>query len=125
MGVRADDHHARSDEPLFRQDDVLDARTTYLEVILNVMLFGKIADDLRQSGGFDILIRREMVRDERDLRAVEDRAADLFKFLDGRRRGDVIGHHQIQLAVDQVARLDRVLPCMGRHNFLRHCHSHE
>ena len=61
MGVSADSHHARSDDALFRQEDVFDADAAYFKVMGNFVFFGKIADNLGKARRFDVLIGRKVI----------------------------------------------------------------
>lgn len=61
MGVGADGHHARSDDALFRQEDVFDADAAHFKVMDNRVFFYEISDNLGQTRRFDILIGRKMI----------------------------------------------------------------
>src|SRR5215469_7159654 len=105
MAVAADDRHARTDEAVFRQHDMLDAPAPDLEVMHDVLLFGEIAHHRREGGGRDILIWGEMTRYQRDLLRVPHfgRALDLAKLGDGDSGGKFVGHHEIEVDRNDIA----------------------
>jgi hypothetical protein len=103
---------------------MLDAHPALLKVIDNPVFPGKISYDFGQSRGLDVLGRLEMVGNKDDLIFVKYRAAYSFEFRNGRRRRNIIGHYQIQAAVNQVSRLYGIQPGVFCQDFLCHCHTH-
>ena len=60
-------------------------------------------------GGLDVLVGREVVGHQGDLRRVEDPVeAGLLELGDGDRRRDVVGQGQVDARLDDVARAHRV-----------------
>ena len=49
----------------------------------------------------------------------------LFKLVDGHRGGDIVAQHDVELGVDELARLDLGKTCVCGQNFLRQGHSHD
>ena len=97
MGISADGRHARSDDALFRQEDVFDADAADFKVMRNAVLLGKIADDLGQAGRLDILVRREVVGNQGNLGLIENRLADLIELCNGRRSRNIVGKDHIEI----------------------------
>ena len=124
MRVGADCQHARCDDALLRQDDVLDADAALLEVIDDLVLARKVTDDLRELCRLNILGRLEVIRHERNLRVVEDRAANLLKLGDGRRCRDVVGQYHIELAGHELTGFYRIEAGVFREDLLAHSHTH-
>ncbi len=125
MGVGADRQHARSDNALLRQDDVLDADAALLEVVDNVVFMRKVAYSLGKFCRFDVLGRLEMVRYKGDFRTVEDRTADFLEFLNGWRCRDIVGKYHIEIADHELSSFDRVETSVFRENLLAHSHTHK
>ena len=124
MRVRADREHARPNDAALGQDNVLNPHAPLLVVVQDVMFARKIAHDLRQLGGLDVLRRLKMVGNQRDLRPIKDRASRLFKLLDGRGTRHIVCEHHVELADNQLPRLHMVKPRMACENLLAHVHAH-
>ena len=126
MGVRADDAVTGCDESLLRQERVFDAAVVSdLEVVLDLLVLCEGAHAGALGRRLDVLVRREVVRNERDLRLVEDLLlAELRKLADRDGRGDVIAQHEVELRHDELARVDFLHPGVFRQDLLRHCHCH-
>ena len=97
MGIGADGQHTGSDDALFRQEDVFDADAADFKIMRNAVLLGEVADDFGQAGGLDVLVRREMVRNQGNLGLIEDRLADLVELGNGRRGRNIIGQDHIEI----------------------------
>lgn len=124
MRIRANRQHARCDDALLRQDDVLDAHAALLEIVDDLVLACEIAYDLRELCRLDVLGRLEVVRHERDLRVIEDRTADLLEFRDGRRCRDVVREYHIELTGHELTGLHGIEASVFRENLLAHSHTH-
>ena len=124
MRVRADREHARPNDAALGQDNVLNPHAPLLVVVQDVMFARKIAHDLRQLGGLDVLRRLKMVGNQRDLRPIKDRTSRLFKLLDGRGTRHIVCEHHVELADNQLPRLHMVKPRMACENLLAHVHAH-
>ena len=74
---------------------MLDAYAANFKVVDNLVLGSKIPHNLRESGRFDILVRSKMIRNQGYFRIVKNRTVNLLKFLDGRRRGNIIGQYHV------------------------------
>lgn len=113
MGIGADDQIARAHDALLGQQRVLDAHAADLVVMRDALLTGEIARLFGLLGAFDVLIRDVVVGNQGDLSGIENLLhADLLEILNGDRRRDVVGKHQIEIALDQLPRLDFVKPRM-------------
>ena len=88
------------------------------------MFVRKVAHDLRQLGGLDVLCRLEVVGNQRDLRAVKDGASRLFKLLDGRGTRHIVCKHHVKPTDNQLSRLHMVKSRMACENLLAHVHAH-
>ncbi len=96
-----------------------------LEIIRDPVAFCKLAETLAVFGRLDVLGRNEMIRNECDLRIVENPLLpELVHFAYGHRCRDIIAQHQVKICLDELSRLYPVKPCMRGEDFLRHCHSH-
>ncbi len=111
-GVRvgADDDVAGADHALLGQQRVLDAHAADLVVVRDALLARELAHHLGLLGGLDVLVGRVVVGHERDLGRGPRRCPTpiLRELLDGDRRGDVVGEHEVELAVDELPGLDLV-----------------
>lgn len=108
-----DNQIARAHDALFGQQRVLDAHATDLVVMRDALLTGEIAHLLGLLGAFDVLVRNVVIGNQGDLGGIEHLLhADLLEILNGDRRRDVVGKHQIEIALDQLPRLDFVKPRM-------------
>ena len=97
MGISTDSQHTGSDDALFRQEDVFDADTADFKIMRNAVFLGEVADDFGQTGGLDVLVRREVVRDQRNLGLIKDGLADLVELGNGRRGRNIIGQDHIEI----------------------------
>ena len=126
MGVRADNDLAGGGQPLFRQQGVFDAHLPHVVKMGNGMLPGKSPAGGAQLGGLDVLAGGGMIQHNGDFLPVKDGGQPrLFKLRDSHRGGDVVAQHQIQPALDELARL-----CLGKprgtgQNLLGHGHAHK
>ena len=94
MAVGTDDDVTGSDESLLGQEGMLDAHITYLEVVLYFVLTGKAAHALCLLSRLDVLVRSEVVGNERDLFLIEDiRRTELRELPYGDRACDVVAKH--------------------------------
>ena len=127
VAVRADNAVARRDEPLLREKRMLDAAVVAnFEVVLDLLLFRELTHARALGRGLDVLVRREMVGHERNLRLVEDLLPpELRELADRNRRRDVIAQNEVELRHDELARVDFLHPGVSRQDFLghRHCHN--
>ena len=108
------------DDALLGQQGVLDAHLAHIVEVQDVVLVGEGAALLGLGGALDVLVGDKVVQHDGDVFLVEHAVkAGLFKFVDGHRGGDVVAQHNIQLGVDQLARLDLVQAGVGSQNLLR------
>ena len=124
MGIGTYGNHARAYQSFFRKEGMFNAHPALFKIMENPVLPGKIPDNLGKACGLDILGRLEMVRHQYDFFPVKYRAAYLFESCNGWRRRNIIRHHQIQTAVNQISRFHRIKSCMLCQDFLCHCHTH-
>ena len=122
MGVRADHEVAGDDNALLGEERVLDAHASLLEVVRDVVLVGEVAGDLGLLGALDVLIGAVMVGHQADAVAVEDPGADLAHVLDGDGRRDVVGEHEVEVALDKLPGDDLVEARVGGQDLLGHGH---
>ena len=124
MAVRADHAGIGERESLFGQERVLDAHVRHVEEVFELVFLGEIAADDALIGGLDVLAGREVVEDNDDLFGVEDLGkARLLEFRDGDGARDVVAHDDVEVAEDELSRLDRGFPRGSRENFLCQCHN--
>ena len=125
MAVRADDDLARRDNALFRQERMLDAHAPDLIVMDNVLCAGKLAHLLGERRRLDILVRHEVIRNQRNLFGIKNlRCAHTIELVDRHRSGDVVAQHKVQLAHEQFSRTAAVNTGCPCEDFLRHGHAH-
>ena len=125
MGIRADNHVPGHGEPFLRQQGMLDAHLSHLEIVGDIVLPGEFPDALAVLRGLDVLVGHEMIRHQSNLVLVEDAPGlELVHLLDCHRAGDIIAQHQVQIRLDQLAGFHLFQSGSGRQDFLRHCHSH-
>ena len=126
MAVRADDDLARRAQALLGQQRVLDAGLADLEVVDDLLLARKGAHGLGHLRGLDVLVGREVIRHQHDLRGVKDLlGAHLVEFVDRHRPGDVVAQHQVEVAHEELARPAAFDARGARKDFLGHGHAHE
>ena len=68
------------------------------------MLMGKITRDLGLLGTLDVLVGRVMVGHEANPLAVKNSSTNLAHRLDGDGGRNVVGEHQVEVALNQLAR---------------------
>ena len=121
--IGADDEVAGAHDALLGQQRVLDAHAADLEVVRDALLAGEVARYLGLLGALDVLVRRVVVGHEADAVRVEHvLASQLAERLDGDGRGDVVRQHEVQVALDELARLHLVQMRVGRQDLLGHRH---
>ena len=122
VGVRADHEVTRHHNALLGEKGVLDAHAALFEVVGDLMLVGKVARHLGLLGALDVLVGAVVVRDQADAVAVKDARANLAHGLDGDGRRDVVGQHEVQVALHELPGNDLLEPRVVRQDLL--CHSH-
>ena len=126
VGVRADHEVAGHDDAALGEKGVLDAHAALLVVVRDPHLVGEVARDLGLLGALDVLVGSVVVGHEADLVAVEDAGTDLAHRLDGDGRGDVVGEHKVEVALDELAGNDLLETGVGGEDLLGHglgtCH---
>ena len=128
MGIGADDEVAGHAHAALGQKRVLNTRAALLPVVGDVLVVREITHLLGLLGALDVLVGRIVVRHQAHAIAVEDvPGAQLVEDVDGDRRGDVVGEHQVQVALDQLPRPHLVQAGVRRQDLLGHghgsCHS--
>ena len=114
-----------SDKTDFGQKRVLDAHHADVHEVFDVVLVREGAGLLNERRRLDVLVRRKVVHDHRDLCVVENRGrAVLLENVDRDRRGNVVAENHVELGVDQLTSLDFFEPRVSREDFLGHCHTH-
>ena len=95
-------------------------------LLLQLLVVGKVAEDLALCGGLDIAVRGEVVGHEHYAVRVEYlRQAGTMELVNGDGRGDVVRQDEVDVDVDQVARA-HPLHARVRGQYLlydRHSHS--
>ena len=84
---------------------------------------GEVAHLLGLLGALDVLVGRVMVGHEAHAVAVEYLGrTELAEHVDGDGRRDVVGQHDIDIALDELAGTDLIESGMGRKDLLGHGH---
>ena len=105
---------------------MLDAHLAHIVEIEDVVLVGELAALLGLGRALDVLVGNEVVEDDGDVLFVEHAVeARLFELVDGDGGSDVIAQHDVELGVDELARLDLGEARVCGQNFLRLGHSHD
>ena len=126
VAVGADDAVTGCHDAFFGQQSVLDAHLAHIVEIEDVVLVGELAALLGLGRALDVLVGNEVVEDDGDVLFVEHAVeARLFELVDGDGGSDVIAQHDVELGVDELARLDLGEACVCGQNFLRLGHSHD
>ena len=126
MAVCADHGIACRHQTLLGKKGMLDADPSHLEVVRYALLLGEGADACALLGRLDVLVRSEVIRDERDPVPVEYAFfSEARKLLYRDRARDVIAEHHIQISHDQLPRMDLREPRRMCEDLLRHRHSHQ
>ena len=121
--IRADDHVARVDQPLFRQQRVLDAHLPHVVEMLHAVRGAELPAHLALRGGLDVLVRYEMVHDHGDAALIEHLLhAEALELADGHGRGDVVAEHPVHIRQDELPGLHRVHMRVRGEDLLRHRH---
>ncbi len=83
----------------------------------------ELAHHLGLLGALDVLVRRVVVGNQRDLLGIPDLVdADLAELLDRDRRRDVVGEHEVEIALDELAGNDLIQPGVSREYLLGDSH---
>ena len=122
MGVGADHEVAGHHYALLGQQRMLNTHTALLKIVDDLMLMGKIARDLGLLGTLDVLVGRVMVGHEANPLAVKHSSTNLAHRLDGDGSRNVVGEHQVEVALNQLARHNLIESRVGGQNLL--CHGH-
>ena len=124
-GVRVGTDHevAEDDGARLGEQRVLDAGAALLPVVGDMLLVGEVAHLLGLLGALDVLVGRVVVGHEAHAVGVEDLLGpQLAKDVDGDGRGDVVGEHEVEVALHELPRPHLVQPRMRRQDLLRHGH---
>ncbi len=123
VAVGTNDKVACAHNALLGQKRMLNAHAANLVVVRNALFTSKIARHLGLFGALDVFIGNVMVGYQSDFRRVENLVyADLLELLDCHRCGNVVGKHQIEVALDKLARNHFFETRVGREDLLSHGH---
>ena len=126
MAVRADHQVARCDKPLLREDGVLYAAVVpNFKIVHDPLRAGKRTARRALGRRLDVLVRGEVVGDDRHLLLVEYlRLPEIRELPDRHGSGDVIPQHEVEIRHDQFPRTHLFPARVAGEDFLRHRHSH-
>ena len=125
MRIRTDYCLARSNKPLFGQQGVFNAHFADIIKVCNVHRVRKLAALLTMLRRLYILVRRKVVKDNRNFILIKNIFEPvLLKFVYRNRGGNIVSQNHIELCTDKLPRSYAVKPCVRRQYLLRHCHSH-
>ncbi len=122
MAVGADHEIPRADDPLLREQRMLDAHAAHLVEMRDALIMSEIAHDLRLLGALDVLVGHVMIRDEDHLILVEHGIRYLRARPNGKGSRHIIGKDQVQIAFDELPRLYLIQASMSCQYLLRHGH---
>ena len=125
VAVGADHKVSGDDNSLLGQKDMAHPDLSTFVVMAQLMLPGKIPENLAVLGGRDILVRREVIGNDHHPVAVKDLVPPGFlEFRDGDGGRDIVPHGNIDLRVDQHPGLNLFESRMLRQNLFRNRHAH-
>jgi len=125
VGVGSYDHVARAYQTHLREQRVLNAHPAYVIVVGYAVTGRELPHLLHEAGGLDVLVRREVIRDEGDALRVEDtRESGLLELVDGDRGGDVVTQAEVDAGHDQLAGRHALLAGRAGQDLLRDGHGH-
>ncbi len=123
VAVSADHHITGHHDPLLGKKRMFHAHLAYLEVQGQVMLARKLAKHIALLCRGNVLVRRKVVGNQRDPAGIKHLLrVDSPKLLDRDRRSDVVRQHQIELRIDQFARLHFFFAAMRGQYLFRNGH---
>ncbi|OPZ90841.1 MAG: hypothetical protein BWY73_01233 [candidate division TA06 bacterium ADurb.Bin417] len=98
---------------------MLDSHPADLVKTLDTLLMGEVAHQLDQFGALDVLAGREVIRNQGHPTGIEDLAAVLPEFLNGRRGGQIVGKAEIDIDQDELPGTKAFLAAPGGQNLFR------
>ncbi len=125
MGIGADYQIPRPDQPLFREETVLNPHLADLKIMDDPVFLREFPHHLCLLRRFDILVWGKMVRDQGDRLRIKDLIhPNPGKLLNRHRRRNIIAQHQVYPGVDQFPRFYLLLSGMRRQDLFCYCHCH-
>ncbi len=119
MTVRSDDEIARADQPFLGQERMFDTHFADVEEIFHALRFCERAATFALFRALDVLVRDEVIHNERDLAFVENLAAAVgFDLFYSHGRGDVVSENEIEFRRDELTRDYGFEPRVRRQYFL-------
>ena len=126
VGVSTDAGISCHDQAFLRKECMLDSHLSHIKIVHDIICLGEISHLLHVLRTLDILIRREMIHDQCDLRIVKYCFLfELGKLIDGNRSGNIISKHKIQICLDQVSGVNLRKSGVCSKDLLCHCHTHD
>ncbi len=126
VGVGSDDQVTGDNKSLLRKEGVFNAHFSGVIEVRDVEFIAEVTAGLGLDGGLDVLVRNKVVHYHDDLFLVENVVlAHFIEFADGDGRCNVVAEHPVQVHKDELARRDRVEPCVCRKDLLCHSHAHK
>ena len=105
---------------------MFDPHASYVEEILYIKTFCESSALQALLRCLDVLVRCEVVHDQRNLFSVKHTVkTGFFKFVNGYRCSDIITQHHIKICPDQLTRYHMIQSGMRRQDLLCHCHCHD
>ena len=102
---------------------MLDTRAALLPVVGDALFVCKVAHLLGLLGALDVLVGRVVIGHETHALRVEDTLGpQLAEDVDGDGRRDVVGKHEVEVALDELSGTDLVKPGVRRQDLLGHGH---
>ena len=125
VAVGTDDAVTGGNDPLLRQEGVLNAHLAHVVKVADAVVAGKFPAGLALLGGLDVLVGHKVVQNDDHLVLVVDPfESGLSEFVHRHRGGDVVAQDDVQLGLDQLPGGNLPQPGVGRQDLLCHCHCH-
>ena len=126
MAVGTDDAVTGGDNALFGQKGMFNTHLAYIVEVQDVVFVGKFPALFGLGGTLDILIGHKVVQHDVHAGLVKDGIeSGFFKLIDGHGGGNIVAQHDVELGIDELARLDGTFAAVGGQNLLGHGHSHD
>ena len=126
MRICADDGIPRNNKTFFGKKCVFYAHSADIVKMCNFLFVAEVTAHLTLNGGFDVLVRCEVIHNHGNLIfIINRRKSELVKFSDRNRRSDVVAENPVKTDQNKLSGFYRVEPGMSGKDFLCHCHWHK
>ena len=125
MRIAADNNFARPNMPLLRKQRMTNTGLADRVIMLDPFFLRPRIEPLMKLCAFNILRRLKVIGSNHDLFRIENLIDTIFlKHRDRRRRSNIMAHHNIDVSINKIARLNRVLAGRPGKYFFSNSHTH-